>query len=572
MKKVINITIGNTIFLIEEGAYSALSNYLDEIKSYFSRDEEGDDVIEDIENSIAEKLISKGFNTDKAITEKDVENIISLMGTVEELSGEGSEEDFAPEDKTTSNSKRLYRDTEDVVIGGVASGIARYFSVDPVITRVLFVIFGIFGGFGLPAYILLWIIVPAADTASKKIRMGGGKATISEIETFVKKKIDEVPKSKWKKFFSFPFLILKKLATFLFKVIKKTGPILSGIIGVSISLVSLISLFAFSISFIVLVSGGGLTDPLIAAVVGILSAGTLGFATMISLYLLVVIPLISITLFGIMLIRRKKFIGWVGSIILFALWFLSANIISATALTSIDDIRDGISQAQTQVKALYLSEEYTDMEFSSVDISGNTEVKIIKGEVNKVVVEGSERALEALQVKSEDGQLKIYRDNEFYICIFYCSELFSKTIITITTPELDGVSFSGNVKGEMDEFTVEDFSAKFSGGASFLMNAVTKSFDLRIIGSGDLTLVGSTEDLSIKLSGSSKINGYDFSAKNASVKSSGSAKVQLSVEDSLDVRSSGSTKVAYIDLGEVVVTERISGSGSIEEVSGDMVQ
>jgi hypothetical protein len=402
--------------------------------------------------------------------------------------------------------------------------------------------------------------------------MSGGKATISEIETFVKKKIDEVPKSKWKKFFSFPFLILKKLFTFLFKVIKKTGPILCGIIGVSISLVSLISLFAFSISFIALVSGGGLTDPLIAAVVGILSTGTLGFATMISLYLLVVIPLISITLFGIMLIRRKKFIGWVGSIIFFALWFLSANIISATALASIDEIRDGISQAQNQVKASYLSEEYTGMEFSSVDISGNTEVKIIKGEENKVVAEGSERALEALKVKSEDGQLKIYRDHEFYMCIFYCSELFSKTIITIATPELDGVSFSGNVKGEMDEFTVEDFSAKFSGGASFLTNAVTKSFDLRIIGSGDITLVGSTEDLSIKLSGSSKIHGYDFSAKNVSVKSSGSAKVQLSVEDYIDVRSSGSTKVTYVDLGEVIVTERISGSGSVEEVSGDMVQ
>ncbi len=572
MKKVINITIGSTIFLIEEGAYDALNDYLNEIKSHFSRDEEGGDVVEDIENSIAEKLITKGFNTDKAIMNKDVEDIISLMGTVEELSGESEGDSDDPKEEVSTNSKRLYRDTEDIIIGGVASGIARYFSIDPVIVRVLFVIFGIFGGFGIPAYILLWMIVPAADTASKKIRMNGKKATISEIEDFVKSKIDEVPKSKWKKFFSFPFLILKKLFAFIVKVLKSTGPILSGIIGVSISLTTLISLFAFSISFIALASGGGSTDPVIASVVGILSAGALGFATMISLYLLVAIPLLSITLFGVMLIRRKKFLGWIGSTVLFVLWFVSANIISASALTSIDEIRDGIDQAHAQVKASYIVEEYGDLEFSSIDISGNTEVRIIKGDENKVVVKGSERALEALQVESEDGELNIYRDYEFYICIFYCNELFSKTIITITTPELERVSFSGNVKGETDDFTTENFSARFSGNANFLMSVISETFDLRITGSGVATLAGSTDDLSIKLSGSSKIHGYDLHAKNTTVKSSGSAKIQLSVEDSLDVRSSGSTKVTYIDLGEVVITERISGSGSVEEISSDMVQ
>ncbi len=565
MKKVINITIGKMVFLIEDDAYQSLDRYLTDIRRYFSGDSEGDDVLEDIESSIAEKFASRGMNTKNAIGQKDVEEIISLMGTVEELAGDNDLGDDLDKGKSR-DSKRLYRDTDDVIIGGVASGIAKYFGIDPVVTRVLFVIFGVFGGFGIPTYILLWIIVPAADTSSKKIHMKGGKATISEIETFVKEKIDEVPKGKWKKFFSFPFLVLKKIFEFIFKIIKKAGPILSGIIGVAISLTALVSLFAFSISFVALVSGGGNADPVISAVTGVLSAGSLGLAALVSLYFLVFVPLLALVFFGILLVRRKKILGWVGSSILFVAWFISANIVSAMALTSIDEIRSGIDKAHSEVKASYAEEAYTDLSgFDSVDISGSSEVNFVKGDEYSVLIEGSEMALEALRVESQDGKLRVYRDHDFYICIFYCSDIYSNTTITVTTPELKEVSFSGSVNGKMDNFQSDSFSARFSGSASFAIDVDTKDLEVRVTGSGKVVLLGAADSLNLRLSGSSKIDGFDMVSKSAFIRSSGSARVNLSTEESLDVRSSGSTKVVYVDLGDTVVTERISGSGSVSE-------
>ena len=55
---------------------------------------------------------------------------------------------------------RLYRSTTSRVFGGVAGGIAEFFSIDPVIIRILFVLAAIFGGGGVIIYLVLWIAVP----------------------------------------------------------------------------------------------------------------------------------------------------------------------------------------------------------------------------------------------------------------------------------------------------------------------------------------------------------------------------------------------------------------------------
>jgi phage shock protein C len=58
--------------------------------------------------------------------------------------------------------KRFYRSPDDRRIAGVCGGLAEYFNVDPVLVRVLFVIL-IFSGIGLPAYLILWLVVPVRE-------------------------------------------------------------------------------------------------------------------------------------------------------------------------------------------------------------------------------------------------------------------------------------------------------------------------------------------------------------------------------------------------------------------------
>lgn len=62
-------------------------------------------------------------------------------------------------------TKRLYRSTENRMIAGVCGGLADYFDIDPVITRILFVILLLPGGFpGLLPYLVLWFLVPEAPS------------------------------------------------------------------------------------------------------------------------------------------------------------------------------------------------------------------------------------------------------------------------------------------------------------------------------------------------------------------------------------------------------------------------
>ena len=168
MKKTLNINIGSRIFNIDEDAYDLLSRYLESIKKYFQKINIDDDVFQDIENRISEKFNSILKNRE-SLNIDDINNIIKEMGTLDDFKeayNDFDTNDFNNqnnESKTTGKRKRIYRNTSDKVIAGVASGLANYFSVDPIIFRLIFIV-SLFTGFGLIAYLIFWIGIPANDS------------------------------------------------------------------------------------------------------------------------------------------------------------------------------------------------------------------------------------------------------------------------------------------------------------------------------------------------------------------------------------------------------------------------
>jgi phage shock protein C len=62
---------------------------------------------------------------------------------------------------------RLTRRTEDKIIAGVCSGLATYLDIDTVWVRLSFVILLFASGIGLPIYVILWIVMPAADNDAR---------------------------------------------------------------------------------------------------------------------------------------------------------------------------------------------------------------------------------------------------------------------------------------------------------------------------------------------------------------------------------------------------------------------
>jgi len=176
MKKIININLSGRVIPIEDSAYESLQVYIESLRRYFANEESRDEIINDIESRIAELLHEKVRKGAEAVTDADVQEVITSMGRVEDF--EAEEAAVATETHTKQQSSaqpnftfaekrsrgRLYRDTSDKFIGGVCSGIAAYMNVDPAIVRILFAIIT-FGGFGLGflAYIILWAVLPPKD-------------------------------------------------------------------------------------------------------------------------------------------------------------------------------------------------------------------------------------------------------------------------------------------------------------------------------------------------------------------------------------------------------------------------
>ena len=312
MKKNLNINIGSRVFNIDEDAYDLLSKYLESIKKYFERINIDEDISNDIENRISEKFNSILKNRE-SLNIDDINNIIKEMGTLDDFKeayNDFDTNDFSNqnnESKTTGKEKRIYRNTSDKVIAGVASGLANYFSVDPIIFRLIFIVslftgfgliayiifwigipandsgkinenkrlyrdgdneilggvayglgnyFGIdpalvrvifilsifIGGFGILAYLILWVSIPEAKTVGEKMNMKGYPLTLENIEKFIKEKLSKKDGKE---------NLFVKIILFPFRII---GPIILGIISIIIPVLKILLsfiLFVFSIVIIV---------------------------------------------------------------------------------------------------------------------------------------------------------------------------------------------------------------------------------------------------------------------------------------------------------------------------------
>jgi phage shock protein PspC (stress-responsive transcriptional regulator) len=183
MKKVININFQGTVVPIEESSYELLQQYVESLRRYFANEEGRDEIINDIESRISELFQDRLKNGSTCITDDDVNIIIGNMGRPQDFEdaekGDQPNSDDSKSDNTKKEKgdtifnenwswkgKRLYRDDNHKILGGVCSGIAAYLGIDPVIVRIIFIVSGI----GFLAYILLWIFVPSSNMLENGVR------------------------------------------------------------------------------------------------------------------------------------------------------------------------------------------------------------------------------------------------------------------------------------------------------------------------------------------------------------------------------------------------------------------
>ena len=218
MDKTKNISLGGFSFLIEENAYTALSQYLTEVRQHLQHNSDRDEIIFDVEQRMAELLKERTANRE-VIMHQDVLYLIEVLGKPEQYV-EDEEADKATNAATEasaqafSTNKPLYRDIDDCKIGGVLSGMAHYFNISPTMLRIAFAVclilsfvvsyrwIFLFNGVSwaiIILYILLWMIVPAAVTTAQKLEMQGAAVTLDSLASY---KSSSTTSTEWHKSYS----------------------------------------------------------------------------------------------------------------------------------------------------------------------------------------------------------------------------------------------------------------------------------------------------------------------------------------------------------------------------------
>src|SRR5690554_4878660 len=182
MNKTVTINIAGLVFHIDEDAYNKLDSYINAVRNSIQQDDK-DEILEDIEARVAE-LFSDRINQQSGVIRMNhVDEIIEIMGKPEDYIIEEEEKEIKEEQFTSSNNpKKIYRDGDRRVFGGVCAGLGHYLNVDVVWIRIIFVLLFFLYGLSTLVYFILWIIIPKARTVADVLEMKGEPVNISNIE------------------------------------------------------------------------------------------------------------------------------------------------------------------------------------------------------------------------------------------------------------------------------------------------------------------------------------------------------------------------------------------------------
>lgn len=250
MKKTVTVNLGGFVFHIDEDACLRLESYLKKIESGLSNNEEAREVIHDIELRLSELLKERLGSSRQVINMEDVNHVIKIMGEPEDINEGAGTKQEGSSSASGGFGKRMYRDPDNRVLGGVGAGLGSYFGIDPVVVRILLVL--TFFAFGPLLYIVLWIAMPEAKTAAQKLEMRGEPVNVGNIQKNIKEEYEKVKtnlnkgntKRDVEDVFRQIFLIMGRLALVFFKVILWITGIALIIAGIAL-LLSFTDVFVF---------------------------------------------------------------------------------------------------------------------------------------------------------------------------------------------------------------------------------------------------------------------------------------------------------------------------------------
>ncbi len=346
MNKTVNINIGGLFFHIDEDAFQKLSRYFDAIKRSLSNSSGKEEIMKDIEMRVAELFTERQKSDKHVINLKDVDEVVKVMGQPEDYRIDNDEESATQSDfSSTTNKRKLYRDQDKGLIGGVCTGLGHYFGIDAVWIKIVFILLVLAGfGTGILAYLILWIVTPAAVTTADKLEMTGEPVNISNIEKKVREEFENVSnRIKNADFDKMGNQIRSttesagnKFGDFLTSVFK----VFAKVLGALIVVISSVTLFGVCVAAVILMFSSSLPDNTVFNHI----TTPIGFETPLwiqgILFLFALgIPAFFILYLGLkLLISNLKSIGSIVKYGLLAIWVVSVGILISLGINEFGQI------------------------------------------------------------------------------------------------------------------------------------------------------------------------------------------------------------------------------------------
>lgn len=380
MKKTIKVNIGGSVFHLDEDAYARMKEYLDSLSRRFGNGNAGKEIMEDIELRIAE-LLNKQLKGRDCANLEDVRQVTEILGAPEDIEGEEGGEP-SERDGTESRAKtirRLYRDPEHGVLGGVCAGLGAYFHVDPLLLRILFVAFLIAYGSTAVIYLIFWLVVPPARTMAQKLEMAGKPVTIDNIESALREEWEDIRANvkkmdvpSWgRKVVMFLEEIVRIVIAFLGKVLQFLAILVGGCFFLLGSFLLVATLWMF---FVQKPLFTGLFDDMsfrLSDLTTIFFPSTEPVILAIGLGLFIGIPIMAMLYWGIKLVFRFKTGNKAVGISAAIAWVFSICLLLMIGLTEAQEYQ----RTGTHEDRFMLDTLHGDTYILEVDTSGMAEIK-----------------------------------------------------------------------------------------------------------------------------------------------------------------------------------------------------
>lgn len=357
MKNVVKVSIAGISFVFDEVAYQVMQEYLERLTTAYAKNPDGREIVADIEARIAELILTEQ-ESEKIVGKPLADNIVAQLGYPDDIAGSA---DIPVEEFP----RRLYRNPDGAIIGGVCSGIGTYFKIDPVWVRLGFFaplilailaeplniyrsagFFGLLSGVFFLLYFILWISIPMARNPRQKLEMRGEKITASSIKQNFEEDAEVIsPSPKQKRSASVWADVMYGIGKIFLILLKIFVVFIAVIVGV-VALSLLIGIFAVLFSGTLILNGYSVHG--LESFAGMEGISPVAYASLLMLAILIPVIVVGYLLLRLLFSKRtsKSFLSIAG-----AIWLITVIYLAIMTFRNVDNIRSGVIDLRYRIES-----------------------------------------------------------------------------------------------------------------------------------------------------------------------------------------------------------------------------